>query len=450
VHAERPAESGPRGSSPQWTARALLDLDDGPRLRAGLASSGEGAIDYEVRAESGDLAPLFERWVRAPLQDSLATLQGMEVGGAVAVELRGRLSAGSRTLQGRLDLRDASMETGGGGVTVRRLFLDLPWSLRWEPDRSGELGPVRTEPLEGSLAFGRLSFGDVRFDETSSGLVVEGDSVALQQELSMPFLDGLLDLERPTLVDALRPGRLVESGVRFSGVSLGSLTRALDIVPLEGTVDGRFPRVRLSATALRVEGDGEFSLLGGRVVVREISGEEVLSRFPKVKFSAEFGEIDLEQLTHTFDFGEMRGTLQGWVRDCELFRWVPVRFRARLETVERNGVPQTLNVKAINNIAILGTGGRVGVFDRGIHKFLDRYNYSRLGVEMALSQDSFLLRGLEHRGERELFLKGRLPFRIDVVNAQPGKAVSFRTMLDRLSTMDFSTSTTAPPEEGLH
>jgi hypothetical protein len=215
-------------------------------------------------------------------------------------------------------------------------------------------------------------------------------------------------------------------------------------------VEGHFPRVRLSGTSLRVEGDGEFYLLGGRLVVRDISGEEVLSRFPKVRFSAEFSEIDLKQVTHTFDFGEMNGTLEGWVRNCELFRWVPVRFRARLETVERKGVSQSLNVKAINNIAILGTGGRVGVFDRGIHKFLDRYTYSKLGVEMALAQDSFLLRGLERRGERELFLKGRLPFRIDVVNAQPGKAVSFRTMLDRLRTLDFSTSTTAPPRDGLH
>jgi hypothetical protein len=210
-------------------------------------------------------------------------------------------------------------------------------------------------------------------------------------------------------------------------------------------VDGHFPRVSLTGNALRVEGDGELALLGGRVVVREISGEEVLSRFPKMVFSAEFSEIDLRQLTRTFDFGEMRGTLEGWIRQCELFRWAPVRFRARLETVEREGVPQTINVKAINNIAILGTGGRVGVFDRGIHKFLDRYTYSKLGVEMSLARDSFLLRGLESRGERELFLKGRLPFRIDVVNAQPGKAVSFRTMLDRLSTLDFGKSVSTPP-----
>ena len=46
------------------------------------------------------------------------------------------------------------------------------------------------------------------------------------------------------------------------------------------------------------------------------------------------------------------------------------------------------------------------------------------------------------RGDRELFLKGRLPFRIDVVNAQPGRSVSFRTMLERLRTVDFSRATT--------
>ena len=63
---------------------------------------------------------------------------------------------------------------------------------------------------------------------------------------------------------------------------------------------------------------------------------------------------------------------------------------------------------------------------------------------MKLERDVFLLRGTESRGERELFLKGKLPFRIDVVNMQPGKTVSFRVMTDRLKDLDFSTATTEP------
>jgi len=444
LHAEQPAQPGPGAGLHRWDARARLELDQGPRVVADLAATGEDTVEYGVHTEIHELAPFFERWVREPLGDSLAALEGMEAGGAAAVELRGSLSRRALTVQGRLGLSDATLRTAGGGVAVRGLSLELPLDLRWEADAAGAYNQTYTAPAEGRLAFEGLRFGDVVFEETSSGLIVEGDSVALQRELTMPFLGGELGLERPALVDALRPARVLETGVRLSGVRLEDLTRALDIVPLEGTVEGYFPRVRLTGNALRVEGDGEFALLGGRLVVRDISGEEVLSRFPKIFFSAEFNDIDLNRLTHTFDFGEMNGILEGWIRDCELFRWVPVRFRARMETVERKGVPRTLNVKAINNIAILGTGGRVSVFDRGIHKFLDRYTYSRLGVEMALAQDSFVLRGLERRGERELFLKGRLPFRIDVVNAQPGQAVSFRTMLDRLATLDFSAG--APPQ----
>ena len=125
-----------------------------------------------------------------------------------------------------------------------------------------------------------------------------------------------------------------------------------------------------------------------------------------------------------------------------MFRSVPVRFEAKAETVPRSGVHRTINVKAINNIAILGTGARTSIFDSGIHRLFDKYTYDRLGVWMQLENDVFLLRGLEKRGARELFLKGRLPFPIDVVNAEPGKTLSFRTMLGRIQSLDFGAATT--------
>ena len=56
------------------------------------------------------------------------------------------------------------------------------------------------------------------------------------------------------------------------------------------------------------------------------------------------------------------------------------------------------------------------------------------------------MRGLERRGDRELFVKGRLPFPIDIVNAQPGRTVSFRAMRDRLGNVDFSVGGNGPPK----
>ena len=103
---------------------------------------------------------------------------------------------------------------------------------------------------------------------------------------------------------------------------------------------------------------------------------------------------------------------------------------------------RVVSVRAINNIAILGTGAGTNILDRGIHKLFDRYTYGALGISMSLSGDAFRLRGLEHRGDRELFLRGRLPFPIDVVNAQPGGSVSFQTMVRRLRSLDVSKATT--------
>ena len=121
---------------------------------------------------------------------------------------------------------------------------------------------------------------------------------------------------------------------------------------------------------------------------------------------------------------------------------MPVRFSAHLETLHRKGVPRTVDVKAVNNITILGTGQRASLLDRGIQRFFDRYTYQRLGVSLRLNRDVLLLRGLENRDGKELFLRGRLPFRIDVVNAQPGKTVSFQTMVGRLQSLDFARATT--------
>jgi hypothetical protein len=109
-------------------------------------------------------------------------------------------------------------------------------------------------------------------------------------------------------------------------------------------------------------------------------------------------------------------------------------------------VRRTVDIKAVNNLTILGTGqGASSVLDRGVQRFLKRFTYAALGVDIHLADDVLRLRGLEHRGNRELFLRGRLPFPIDIVNAQPGGAVSFQAMLRRLRSLDFSQVETRAP-----
>jgi hypothetical protein len=115
-----------------------------------------------------------------------------------------------------------------------------------------------------------------------------------------------------------------------------------------------------------------------------------------------------------------------------------------VRSVRVPGVDQRISLKAVNNIAIVGTGSGLGLIDRGIHRFIDSYPYEGIGIAMELADDRFLLRGLESRGETELFIKGRLPLRLDVVNVHPGTTVSFTAMLDRLRNLDLSGVRTRP------
>ena len=426
--------------TPQGPRLALRQqVPDGPVLNLQVDPLADGGRGYGVHLELADLASFHQRYLQVALSDLVGDI---ELGGSLDVRIEGEMhpQPGPSTLHGSVRLAGGRASGRSGVVAAEGVDLELPLDLAWQGD---ELQPASAEQ-PGRLAFEALRVRDLQLPATATGLVVSGDSLRLEQPLSIPLLGGAVELERLSLNHLLRPDRYLGSALRLSGIRLEAISEALGLFPLEGAVDGYLPRVRLAGDQLQVEGGGQVALFGGVVRVGDISGRDILSGYPRLTFSAEFQDIDLGQLTRKFDFGEMTGVLQGSVRHCELFRGVPVRLEAQVETVQRKGVKRRVSVKAVSNIAILGTGQRPTLLDLGIRRFLRFYTYDRLGIEAQLVNDVFLLRGLEHRGDQELFLKGRLPLPIDVVNAQPGRTVSFRTMLRRLESLDFGAVTTSP------
>jgi hypothetical protein len=399
-------------------------------------------LTYGLVVEVPDLGAFFERYARTPLAESVPYLDRIEGAGTLHFRLDGVASEDRRTAAGALEVSDLHMRGLEGDTRVEGLQLGLPFELVWGPPAEDGTRPLSGEERTGSLRFDALSLGGIGFPPTSTDLTVRADSVGLEQPLRIPLMGGTLNLERLTLAKTTRAERRLESSVRLDKLSLRALTGALSGFPVDGELDGYFPRVSITNARLLVDGGGEISVFGGTVEVSDISGENLLSRFPKLKFSAAFSDIDLLDITRAFDFGAIHGVARGEVRDCELFGGIPVRFEAEIETIKTKGISQKINVKAVNNIVILGTGGKVTALDRGLHKFFDTFTYSKIGVRMSLRNDAFLLRGTERRGRRELFIKGRLPFPIDIVNVAPGQSVSFQTMLRRARNLDVST--TAP------
>lgn len=427
-----------------WSGRARWSFPDGPLLEASVESSRSGPLALGLALRVSDLATAVRRYVQEPLGGAVPWLDRIDAAGSLSAESSAELAGGAVAVRGRLAASGLRVEGAGGYAEVDGLDLDLPFDLTRSAAGPGGTRAIEGPERTGMLRFARLAVGGLEIPATRTGLSIRGDTVGLDSSLAVPVLGGMVRLANLTLADLARPSRHLETGILLSRLDLAQASRSLGFLPLEGTLEGSFPEVRLSPERLFVRGGGKVSMFGGTIEVGDISGQDVLSGYPKLAFSGSFRDVDLGALTKRFDFGEMTGVISGWVKDCELFRGVPVRFEAELRTEPRKGVPRTVNVKAIDNIAILGTGGRIGVLDRGLHRFLDHYTYDALGIHLSLDNDAFLLRGLERRGARELFLKGRLPFPIDVVNAQPGRTVSFRTMLERVRSLDVSRATTKP------
>ncbi|HEX6852471.1 MAG TPA: hypothetical protein VF139_13825 [Candidatus Polarisedimenticolaceae bacterium] len=430
-----------------WTGSLRWAWPGGPLLQARVTDgAGNGRIGYGVTLEIEDLGSTLSRYLREPLGSTVPFFE--KIGGRGALRLEAGGTFGDDAIVAAGSVRSSGLSVAGtqGVVEVEGLELDLPFDLRWGPPGPGGSRPLDGREREGSLRFSRFAAAGMEIPETSTGLRIRTDSVELVEPLAVPLLDGLVGFERLTLTEFARPSRRLEMAMLLSKIDLATASKAFGLPPLTGFVDGYFPKVVVTGASFQVDGGGEVGVFGGKVRIGGISGEDVLTRFPKIRLSADFEEIDLALVTRTLDFGDMSGIVRGHVHDLTLFRGVPTSFEARLETVEREGVRGRINLKAVNNLAILSTGSP-GLLDRGIQKFIDAFTYQRLGIELSLANDVFLMRGLEKRGDRELFVRGRLPFPIDIVNAQPGRTVSFRAMRERIGNVDFKVGGSGPPRK---
>ncbi|MEX1312046.1 MAG: hypothetical protein AB1Z65_16625 [Candidatus Sulfomarinibacteraceae bacterium] len=438
-HAELDIDAN-RSSDGDATVTVRLELPPQAALAGTIRTAAGKPSAWEGTLTVADIGGFWERYVEVPFQDTLGAAGRLRLEGG---ELRTQLSGTAGRLasaKGKLSLDGLSIGSVDDGSSVENLQIKLPVDLAWAEDGTVEAGA----PHRGLLEFDRATAGRLPLAATATELAVLGDSVTMVGDLHVPVFGGEIVLENAGFADLARTSRYLTAAVGLHRISLADLSRTLGLPPLDGDVTGRFPRVLYSNGILTVDGTGELAVFGGTVTMRDIAGSGLLTRYPRLEFSADWQEIDLALVTRTFDFGTMSGIVEGQLVDCEIFRDVPVRFRATLRSVPHEGVPQRISLKAVNNIAIVGTGSGLGFLNSGIRRFIDSYAYRGIGIEMALSQDHFLLRGLERRGDRELFVKGRFPLRLDVVNVQPGMTVSFRTMIERLRALDVTTATPQP------
>jgi hypothetical protein len=138
-------------------------------------------------------------------------------------------------------------------------------------------------------------------------------------------------------------------------------------------------------------------------------------------------------MTTDTTFGKIAGTLKGHIRDFEIASGQLQRFDLLLETVKIKGVPQTISIKAVDNIAQIGGGqspfvGLAGAFASVFEKF----PYEKIGIRATLENDMFTINGTIREGGMEYLVKRGSFSGVNIVNQNPDNRISFKDMVNRI------------------
>lgn len=338
-----------------------------------MSRAGNQISAFKLVADKVESSTLFSQILKPFLRDT--SFAEMEVTGHFDLALRlqeGELQSIS------LDWDDGSIIDSRDRFAFHRIHAHIPW-------RAGSTTIADISMLKGHVL--HIPLGAVRVP-----LEINNFNLFLPQ-LVLPVLDGVLKLEDFSAA-------YTENGWqwKFNGellpVSMETLTTALQIQQMHGTLSGYIPEVSYDSNNVSVNGVLQINVFDGSVVVHKLMLIEPMGLTPHLKADIAMRNLDLELLTRTFSFGKMEGRVDVDLRNLEFANWRPIYFDARLFS-SPGDYPRRISQAAIRNISALGGEGAVVAIQRSFLRFFEEFRYSEIGWRCALRLNICYMGGIE-------------------------------------------------------
>jgi hypothetical protein len=373
-----------------------------------------------------DNAQAFNFFIRETFREELPLLDGLAVDG----ESRAKVSFTGQprrfSVQGMLDIKDMNIVSSEKDRSITGIEVNLPFDLSYPAAKA-----FQGIDDYGTISIDNLSWGILQLKALEVFPAVSRNTVTFRDEIAVHVFGGAVTFRDILYSNIVSPDRSLSLAVTIGDIDLAQTAEALEMPRFKGTLSGVIPKASFSGNHLTTEGEVVFDLFDGQVRIGNLSIDKVLSPVPSVHSSISIESINLEKLTETFDYGRVSGIISGTVNDLVVVKGQAQRFQGGLATVKTKGIKQTINVEALKNISILGTGTSPSILDMGIYRFFRNYRYSQIGFSASLKNDNLLLLGIGgEEGVGYLVKGGLLPPKVDVVNYTQN--ISYKEMVKRL------------------
>ena len=402
----------------------LLALSVGGHI---VLKGPQTAYDLTLEAPPAPVGPLFAAFVVEPLRYRQPALAGVQVEGLLSAQVHVAAEGKRRSLRGHVDWQSGSAATADQEFRLEGIELRLPlWYQSEGTDREGS-------PMKGELAVRKVTVPMLPAQGLGLPFEARPNQLNTTGELRVRFPAGEVRLGAVSGRNVFSPSPEVKTRLTVERVQIGESLKDLWSSPVDAVVNGELEDIAFDGRDVRSRGRLVADIFKGKIIVQNPGVDAALSTAPNLRADCLIQDVSLADATQDTSFGRIQGVLAGRLANLEIVGGQPQRFTLWLETVRTQGVPQRINVEAVENIARIGGGQSPFVGLAGnVASFFKEFTYAKIGIRADLENDLFKINGTIKEGGVEYLVKsGGVPG-VDVINSNPANQISFKDMVKRV------------------
>lgn len=284
----------------------------------------------------------------------------------------------------------------------------------------------------GRLSLQNMILGPLQMGSQELSFQFYNNDFRIPESHRLPFYRGTIEIEQLELLDIFSEEKLLNFDLQLQDVQLEKIASDMLLPPLSGTISTNLPEFYTVGNDLVAYEKGSINIFSGTVEIWDMKVENIFES-PMARFSSEYRDINLYELSTVLQYGRAYGIIKGSVKNFYGGSQGLRDFNAVIRSVPRKGVPQKLSVEAVE--AIVGPG--IGSAEKAFLRKNDSYSYSDLGIQFRLvdgrlySED--VLSGIYSEEGSFEFMKGKgFLNRLNINIQPPPDGIDFNYYLDYL------------------
>ena len=391
----------------------------------------EPASDFTVIITRVPLAPIFQFLLQESYKNEKSFLANLETAGTVSSEVRIQGSENGWQAKGRIGWQEGALGLPDKGIALKGIHLDLP--VWYQAGWSG----AADEGLRGKLAIQSMAVYPLPEQPLNILITTAPNRISVDSPTMIRIPGGNLLLGPVQAENVFSRNISVLTRLALDEINLQPFLSGIRAIPpdgaIKGALTGKLDPVRYESHSITSQGELTADVFGGTLILSDLGASGIFTSAPVFKLNAHWKDLLLAEMTTDTTFGKIEGILKGHIRDFEIASGQPQKFDLLVETVPKKGIPQTISIKAIDNIAQIGGGqspfmGLAGSFASVFKKF----PYKKIGIRAYLENDMFTINGTSKEGRTEYLVKRGSVSGVNIVNQNPDNRISFKDMVKRI------------------